>query len=78
MAHQKNLPSELNETLYLINYQGAFNFSTKFLVISFLYVCMANTILSLALWKQDVKLIIAKLSIRKLGSLPVPIIITYY
>ena len=39
-----------------------------FLVISFLYVCMVNTIYLISFVKTPRKFIIAELSIRKLGS----------
>ena len=45
-----------------------------FLVISFLYVCMVNTIYLISFVKTPRKFIIAELSIRELGSSSVLII----
>ena len=50
------------------------HFMPKILLISFLYVCMVNTIYLLSFVETPRKFIIAELSIRKLGSSSVLII----
>ena len=52
------------------------SFYNKLKIISFLYVCMVNTIYLLSFVEIPRKFIIAELSIRKLGSSSVLIILT--
>ena len=56
------------------NFSFHMNSVQLFILISFLYVCMVNTIYLFSFVETPLKFIIAKLSIRKLGSSSVLII----
>ena len=70
----RNLKQKLVSTYIILRLNIKFHQMQTYLTLSFLYVCMVNTIYLLSFVETPRKFIIAELSIRKLGSSSVLII----